>query len=77
MFSSAGHRALKDMKPLRQCAKTKHFAKNLRSVIRRIRIVAKIAYYLRHVRPLIRMSGYFNVAPHWTDFSHILGGERV
>jgi len=33
------------------------------SPVRRIRTVAKSAYYLRHVRPSVRLSAYINEVP--------------
>jgi hypothetical protein len=35
---------------------------------RRVRIVAKSAYYIRHVRPSVRM---YQRGSHWTDFREI------
>jgi len=54
-----------------------HFATNLRSIPRRIRIVAKIAYYLRRVHPFDMTVWLFERGSHWKDFSQILGGERA
>jgi hypothetical protein len=37
-------------------------------IFRRVRIVAESSYYLRHVRPYVRM---YQRACHWTDFHEI------